>query len=127
MCVSKQQPKFDESERGFTLIEVLISIVITLIVMSSVFAMLTQGQRAFQREPEIADLQQSARTVLDMARGGGGTVDHITGHAAPAPAMYPAVPVTCRFHWPPLPSACSHPMPRCSNDRRPQPRIRLRR
>ena len=66
MCVSKQQPKFDESERGFTLIEVLISILITLIVMASVFALLTQGQRAFQREPEIADLQQSARTVLDM-------------------------------------------------------------
>lgn len=66
MCVSKQQPKFDASERGFTLIEVLISIVITMIVMASVFALLTQGQRAFQREPEIADLQQSARTVLDM-------------------------------------------------------------
>ncbi|GMR21832.1 MAG: hypothetical protein BMS9Abin37_0149 [Acidobacteriota bacterium] len=66
MCVSKQQPKFDEPERGFTLIEVLISIVITMIVMASVFALLTQGQRAFQREPEIADLQQSARTVLDM-------------------------------------------------------------
>ena len=66
MCVSKQQPKFDESERGFTLIEVLISILITLIVMGSVFALLTQGQRAFQREPEIADLQQSARTVLEM-------------------------------------------------------------
>ncbi len=66
MCVSKQQPRFDESERGFTLIEVLISIVITLIVMAAVFALLTQGQRAFEREPEIADLQQSARTVLDM-------------------------------------------------------------
>ena len=66
MCVSKQQPKFDESERGFTLIEVMISILITMIVMGSVFALLTRGQRAFQREPEIADLQQSARTVLDM-------------------------------------------------------------
>jgi len=66
MGVSKQRPKFDESKRGFTLIEVLISIVITMIVMASVFALLTQGQRAFQREPEIADLQQSARTVLDL-------------------------------------------------------------
>ena len=66
MCVSKQQPGFEESERGFTLIEMLISILITLIVMASVFALLTRGQRAFQREPEIADLQQSARAVLDM-------------------------------------------------------------
>ena len=55
-----------KSERGFTLIEMLISILITLIVMASVFALLTRGQRAFQREPEIADLQQSARAVLDM-------------------------------------------------------------
>ena len=66
MCVSKQQPKFDASERGFTLIEVLISIVITMIVMASVFALLAQGQRAFEREPQVADLQQSARAVLDM-------------------------------------------------------------
>jgi prepilin-type N-terminal cleavage/methylation domain-containing protein len=66
MCKSKQQPKCDESQRGFTLIEVLISIMITLIVMASVFALLSKGQRSFQREPEIADLQQSARTVLDM-------------------------------------------------------------
>ncbi|TDI45206.1 MAG: prepilin-type N-terminal cleavage/methylation domain-containing protein [Acidobacteria bacterium] len=55
-----------ENARGFTLIEVLISIFITLIVMASVFALLTRGQRSFQREPEIADLQQNARNVLDM-------------------------------------------------------------
>lgn len=65
MCANQQQMKL-ESERGFTLIEVLVSILITLIVMASVFALLTRGQRSFQREPEIADLQQSARTVLDM-------------------------------------------------------------
>lgn len=66
MCDSRRQPRFDESEQGFTLIEVLISILITLIVMASVFALLTRGQRSFQREPEVADLQQSARTVLNM-------------------------------------------------------------
>lgn len=54
------------TERGFTLIEVLISILITMIVMASVFALLTRGQRSFQREPEIVDLQQSARTALDI-------------------------------------------------------------
>lgn len=52
--------------RGFTLIEVLISMLITIIVMGSVFALLTRGQRSFQREPQVADMQQSARTVLDM-------------------------------------------------------------
>src|SRR5262245_38402607 len=55
-----------ESDRGFSLIEVLISIAITLIVMGAVFGLLTRGQRSFQREPEVADLQQSARTALDL-------------------------------------------------------------
>jgi prepilin-type N-terminal cleavage/methylation domain-containing protein len=51
---------------GFTLIEVLVSMLITLIVMSAVFGLLSRGQSTFQREPEIADMQQSARAALDM-------------------------------------------------------------
>jgi prepilin-type N-terminal cleavage/methylation domain-containing protein len=52
--------------RGFTMIEVLISMAITVIVMGAVFGLLTRGQRTFEREPEVADLQQSARNALDM-------------------------------------------------------------
>lgn len=63
---ARQERIIDDAERGFTLIEVLISIAITLIVMGAVFGLLTRGQRSFRREPEIADLQQSARTALDM-------------------------------------------------------------
>ena len=51
---------------GFTLIEVLISMMITLIVMSAVFGLLSRGQATFRREPEIADMQQTARSALDM-------------------------------------------------------------
>jgi Tfp pilus assembly protein PilW len=51
---------------GFTIIEVLISMAITIIVMGAVFGLLTRGQRSFEREPQVADLQQSARTALDM-------------------------------------------------------------
>lgn len=54
------------TERGFTLVEVLISMMITLIVMSAVFGLLSRGQATFQREPEIADMQQTARAALDM-------------------------------------------------------------
>jgi prepilin-type N-terminal cleavage/methylation domain-containing protein len=63
---ARQERKIDDAERGFTLIEVLISMAITVIVMGAVFGLLTRGQRSFQREPEVADLQQSARTALDM-------------------------------------------------------------
>jgi prepilin-type N-terminal cleavage/methylation domain-containing protein len=66
MYDARQERTIVESERGFSLIEVLISIVITLIVMGAVFGLLTRGQRSFQREPEVADLQQSARTALDL-------------------------------------------------------------
>lgn len=56
----------ESGSRGFTLIEVLISMAITIIVMGAVFGLLTRGQQSFQREPQVADLQQSARTALDM-------------------------------------------------------------
>jgi len=66
MCDARQERIIVESERGFSLIEVLISMLVTLIVMAAVFGLLTKGQRSFQREPEVADLQQSARTALDL-------------------------------------------------------------
>jgi prepilin-type N-terminal cleavage/methylation domain-containing protein len=66
MYDARQERIIVESERGFSLIEVLISMVVTLIVMAAVFGLLTKGQRSFQREPEVADLQQSARTALDL-------------------------------------------------------------
>ena len=66
MCDARNERIIVESERGFSLIEVLISMVVTLIVMAAVFGLLTRGQRSFQREPEVADLQQSARTALDL-------------------------------------------------------------
>ncbi len=63
---ARQKRVLVEPERGFTLIEVLISIMITMIVMAAVFGLLTRGQKSFRREPEVADLQQSARAALDM-------------------------------------------------------------
>ncbi len=52
-------------ERGFTLIEVLIAVAITMIVMASVFTLLHRGQRTFTREPEVADMYANARAGLD--------------------------------------------------------------
>ena len=54
------------SQRGFSLIEVLIAMMIPLIVMASVMMLLQKGQTTFQREPEVADMNQNARTGLDM-------------------------------------------------------------
>jgi prepilin-type N-terminal cleavage/methylation domain-containing protein len=52
-------------EQGFTITEVLMALLITGIVMAAVFALLYKGQDSFDREPEVADLQQNARAGLD--------------------------------------------------------------
>lgn len=51
---------------GFSLIEVLVALLVTMIVMAAVFGLLQKGQDSFRREPEVADLQMSARAGLDM-------------------------------------------------------------
>ena len=84
MCDARQERITAHSERGFSLIEVLISIALTLIVMGAVFTLLTRGQKSFEREPEVADLQQSARTALDMV-----TKDILQGGAG-LPPEFPA-------------------------------------
>lgn len=54
------------SEAGFTLIEVLVAVAITVIIMGAVFGLLTKGQDSFDREHEVADMLGSTRAGLDM-------------------------------------------------------------
>ncbi len=58
--------RFSIAERGFTLVEVMIALLLTLTVMASVFGLLHRGSESFRREPEISDLNQSARSGVDM-------------------------------------------------------------
>ncbi len=53
-------------EDGFTLIEVLVSIVVTMILMASVFGLMTGGQETFRREHEVADMQMSTRAGVQL-------------------------------------------------------------
>jgi prepilin-type N-terminal cleavage/methylation domain-containing protein len=53
-------------ERGFSLVELLIVIVITLIVTGAIYGLLATGQNAFRREPEISDRQQQIRIAMDL-------------------------------------------------------------
>ena len=53
-------------ERGFSLIELLVAILITLIISGSIYGLLAQGQNAFRREPEISDRQQQVRVAMDL-------------------------------------------------------------
>lgn len=53
------------SERGFTLIEMLVATAVMLIVTTSVFSMLNPSYGTFQAQPEAADLQQRLRVSSD--------------------------------------------------------------
>jgi prepilin-type N-terminal cleavage/methylation domain-containing protein len=53
-------------ERGYSLIELLVAMVITLIVSGAIYGLLTSGQNAFRREPEVADRQQNIRIAMDL-------------------------------------------------------------
>lgn len=51
---------------GFSLIELLIALVVTLLVSGAVFGLLTAGQGAFRREPQLTERQQSLRQAMTM-------------------------------------------------------------
>lgn len=53
-------------ERGFTLIEVLIALLITMIVMASVYGLLSRSQKSFDRESQVAEMQLSTRAGVQM-------------------------------------------------------------
>ena len=53
------------NERGFSLIEVMVSLVITISMLGSVFLFLKRGQSSFRREYEVADMNATARAGID--------------------------------------------------------------
>lgn len=67
-----------ESKRGqagFSLVELLVAMVITVIVSGAIFGLLTGGQNAFRLQPELTDRQQNIRLAMaliekDVSRGG---------------------------------------------------------
>jgi hypothetical protein len=48
------------------LIELMVAMMITLFVSGAIFGLLTAGQNAFRREPELADRQQNTRLAMDL-------------------------------------------------------------
>jgi prepilin-type N-terminal cleavage/methylation domain-containing protein len=54
------------SDAGFSLVEVLIAMTITLIISGAIYGLLSGGQNAFRREPELTDRQQNARIAMNV-------------------------------------------------------------
>lgn len=53
------------NERGFSIVEILIALAISMLVMASVFLLLHRGQESFRREPEVAQMNANTRFALD--------------------------------------------------------------
>lgn len=58
-----------EDERGFTLIELMIGIVIALVVVVAGFTILTTTGRALRANDQVVDTQQNARIAMDLIVG----------------------------------------------------------
>ncbi len=55
----------DAGTQGFSLVEIVIALVLTMLVMTSVFVLLQKSQKSFAREPEVSDMNANARGGLD--------------------------------------------------------------
>jgi Tfp pilus assembly protein PilW len=52
--------------KGFSLIELLIAMVCTMIITGAIYGLLSGGQGAFRREPALSDRQQNIRVGMDL-------------------------------------------------------------
>jgi len=53
-------------EQGFSLVELVIAMTVTLIISGAVFQLMTASQNAFRKQPGVADRQQNIRMAIDL-------------------------------------------------------------
>lgn len=54
------------AQRGYTLVELMAAMVITLFVMAGVYTLMLQNQRTYEQQSQLADAQQAARVAIDL-------------------------------------------------------------
>jgi hypothetical protein len=66
--MSPARRRFAGPHAGFTLVELLLASMITVVIMGALFSIVAPAQRVFQVQPEVADLQQRMRVGADTMR-----------------------------------------------------------
>ena len=54
------------SDAGFTLIELIVAMAVTLVITGAVYGLIAGGNNAFRREPELVERQQNVRMAMDL-------------------------------------------------------------
>ena len=54
------------NEAGFSLLEMIVAVAVTLVVTGAVYGLIAGGNNAFRREPELTERQQNARMAMDL-------------------------------------------------------------
>lgn len=57
---------FPESDRGFTLVELLVAMAVGLIVLSATYGVFTLQGKTFSTQERVAEMQQNARAAMDF-------------------------------------------------------------
>ena len=60
------KPESRPSQSGFSLVELMIAMLVTMIISGAIFGLLSGGNTAFRREPELSDRQQNIRVAMDL-------------------------------------------------------------
>ena len=53
-------------EKGYSLVELMVAMTVTLIISGAVMQLIAAGQTAFSRDPQLADRQQNIRAGMDI-------------------------------------------------------------
>jgi type II secretory pathway pseudopilin PulG len=67
------KPESRPNQSGFSLVELIIAMLVTMIVSGAIFGLLSGGNTAFRREPELSDRQQNIRVAMDLIQKDIGT------------------------------------------------------
>ncbi len=62
------QPQASLKEQGFTLLELMVALVVTLVITGSMWGLMASSQGSFRREPVLMDRQQQIRIAMTRVR-----------------------------------------------------------
>jgi prepilin-type N-terminal cleavage/methylation domain-containing protein len=63
--MSAKRTAEQRGQAGFSLVELMVAMLMTLIISGAIYGLLTTGSNVFRREPEVADRQQNIRIAMD--------------------------------------------------------------